>query len=123
MNEADKEAIELIRKIQKLSIRDKHTVIGIVEQLERAAGYNKGPNTTIEGPNNTKKETNVTEVFRFEIGDKVRILNNRKTGKKGDIAHITKFNKKFIALKLDKNNSYPQRESKNIEFIERSNLK
>ena len=113
MNERETE--NLLRQIRELSIQDKKTVADIVDQLTV-------PSTSI--PINTNQSTNrryvTADGIKLEIGDKVQILNNRKTGRIGDTARITKFNKKFVALELEKNKSCTQRDSKNIIFIERA---
>ena len=116
MNERETEC--LLRKIRELSIQDKAIVAGIVKQLSTA---------TIPTPTNNNKEKGgqyvTSDGIRLEIGDRVRILNNRKTGKIGDTARVTKFNKKFVALELERNKSHTQRDPKYIAFVGRDKRK
>ena len=108
---------ELVKKVHKLNIQQRKAVSDLIEAI-----------TTIESSEQakasigSKRTTNncfiTVNGAALAIGDRVRILNNKKTGKKGDTAIITKFNKRFVALSLTKNKSYTQRDSKNLELIE-----
>ena len=111
MNENDTE--NLLRKIRELSIEEKQIVSDIIDQLATPAN----PSRPSEINQGAKGRAICAKGFVLQIGDRVRILNNRKTGKIGDTARITKFNKKFVALELESNKSYTQRDPKNISSI------
>ena len=109
---------ELIAKTRKLSIHQRQLVLNLIDELTTKQDQGR--------INNRERNTTDRESNRFtcskgrslKIGDRVLILNNRKTGKRGDTARITKFNKTLVALVLDKNGSYTQRDRNNIEYIE-----
>ena len=112
---------DIIEKFQRLNLEQKH----LVEQLIDEISHN--PDTLQHTPvttRHTSEERRGNSSFisangiALAPGDKVRIITSRKTGKSGDIATITKFNKKFVAVKLDRNGSDTQRASKYLEFIQ-----
>ena len=112
----------LIQKIHTLNIQQRKTVSEVIEAITSCESTTVEPKVipTIS----TKPKRVVNDLFissngaALAVGDKVIILNNRKTGKKGDTAVITKFNKKFVALILTRNQSYTQRDAKNLELIQ-----
>ena len=53
----------------------------------------------------------------LSVGDTVRVLNNRKSGKNGDIATIVQFNKQLVAIELQKNQTITRRASKYLDFV------
>ena len=113
---------ELIRKVQALNIQQRQTVSDLIEAITS----NKAPipvsSPSVLASRRSNRITNnqfiSSKCHPLAIGDKVRILNNRKTGKSGDTATVLKFNKNYVALSLDKNHSYTQRDSKNLDLIE-----
>ena len=50
----------------------------------------------------------------LNIGDRVQLLNKRKTGACGDFGTVVKFHKQLVSVKLDKNNSVAKRLVKNL---------
>ena len=104
---------DLIERIKALNINQKELVSKLIDEITS--------DTVKTAPILTNQIVNhnlpTKEGTPLAIGDRVRILNNRKTGKNGDIATIVKFNKIYVAIKLDKNRSHTQRSSKNLELI------
>ena len=109
---------DLIRKIQKLSIHQKQIVINLVEDLSTKENQFQSTERVTTSQDKSKPPSNTTSNgVKLSTGDKVCILNNRKTGKAGDIVTIIKFNKKYIALQLDRHGSYTHRDHKYLEHI------
>ena len=106
-----------IEKFQNLNITQKRLVTDLIEEI---TSNNQQENTPIQ-PNQLRVINPKFVSFngiQLAIGDKVRILNNRKSGKHGDIGTVNKFNKIYVAIKLSKNRSITQRASKHLEHID-----
>ena len=109
---------ELVQKFNNLDLHKQQIVLDLVDNLQiekqdDSSHYKTTPVNRIEN-NRFRSQNGVS----LSIGDRVRILNSRKTGKSGDTAIVVKFNKVYVAVKLEKNNSVTQRASKNLRFIE-----
>lgn len=113
---------ELIRKIQALNIQQRRTVSDLIETITSNETHIPVSSPSVLVSRRSDRITNnrfiSSKGHPLAIGDKVRILNNRKTGKSGDTATVLKFNKKYVALSLDKNRSYTQRDAKNLDLIQ-----
>ena len=111
---------ELIKKLQNLSIEQQQLVNELIDELSNKSKNKSPPKVSSINSNlaisKSALRTSSNGVL-LKIGDKVRILNNRKTGKVGDLATVLKFNKKYIALQLDRNGSHTQRDPKHLEFV------
>ena len=106
---------DVIESLKQLRVDQQHLVSNLIEELSTnnqtryiSANNNRIPNSSFISNNN----------IPLSIGDTVRVLNSRKTGKEGDNATILKFNKLYVAIRLTKNGSITQRASKNLEYIE-----
>ena len=103
---------DIIERFQDLNINQQLQVANLISSFttnnQRNSSEERVPNSRFVSSNNVP----------LAIGDTVRILNNRKTGKQGDLAIVDKFNKLYVAIKLKKNNSIAQRAPKYLEYIE-----
>ena len=112
---------EIISKLQQLDIHQQELVEHLIEELgsTQSRQAQTVPNNTINTPQQRIPNRHFisSNGVYLSIGDKVRILTNTKTGKNGDTATIVKFNKKYIAIRLDRNGSNTQRAASNLEYI------
>ena len=112
---------ELIEKLHSLNIQQRQAVSDLIEAITSNETHTPSCDTSVIASRKSGRATNSNFIssngFPLASGDRVRILNNRKTGKSGDTAIVQKFNKKYVALVLDKNRSYTQRDSKNLELV------
>ena len=117
---------ELVKKIESLNLQQRRTISDLIEAITSSDTPGPPSSTSAITPRTHNRIVNQrftsANGFHLAIGDKVVILNNRKTGKVGDTAVILKFNKKFVALSLEKNHSYTQRAAKNLELIQEKHL-
>ena len=104
---------DLVQRIEKLSIHQKQLVSDLIDEITNNSEDNTDNkerkrigNPHFVTPNGTA----------LAIGDTVKVLSNRKTGKHGDLATIIKFNKTLVAIQLQKNGSHTQRASKYLEY-------
>ena len=102
---------DLVKKIRNLSIQQQELVTNLINKI--SAG-NLDTSQPSRHCNNNFRSSNGTALA---IGDRVRILKNRKTGKYGDTAVIVKFNRTRVAIELEKNKSNTQRASKYLELL------
>ena len=117
MNEAE----ELLQQFQNLSITQRQLVKDIVQELSNNNENNDEAYTDIQERVQTRipREDFVSaDGTPLAIGDKVQILSTRKTGRYGDTATVIKFNKKYVAVELDRNRSITQRDSKYLRYIQ-----
>ena len=108
---------DLIQKIRNLNLQQQQLVTNIVDEI---ASSNTVPTThqvarVSRAPNHAFISSNG---LALSIGDRVRVLSSRKTGKYGDTATIIKFNKTLVAIELHKNRSQTQRASKYLELLQ-----
>lgn len=103
---------ELVKKIESLNLQQRRTVSDLIESIIANEAPPRSP-TRITNPLFTSANG-----FHLAIGDRVVILNNRKTGKAGDTAVVLKFNKKYVALSLEKNQSHTLRDAKYLDLIQ-----
>ena len=110
-----------IAKFEALSIKQQQLVTEIVDELTE--NHSIGSKEDNKEHTNAHRRINRSANHNFissngiplAIGDRVKLLSTRKTGKKGDTAEIIKFNKLYVAVKLEKNRSVTQRASKYLE--------
>ena len=109
---------DLVHRIRNLSINQQQLVHDLVDQLSTTQTKPRKTNTK---STEIKTERNKVGISvngdTLNIGDRVRILNNRKTGKIGDFATVIKFNKKLVSVQLEKNKSHTQRSSKYLQLV------
>lgn len=132
---------DIIARLQNLTIHQRRIIREIIEELEgntppsaeretqdqqgTAAPIREARDSTL-GPNSGIRRLARQPNFAFissdgtalALGDRVRILTTRRTGRAGDIAVITQFNRSYVAIKLLRNDSPTQRASFNLVFIE-----
>ena len=120
MNEAE----ELIQQFRNLNINQQQLIRDIVQELTSANEDTDVNNTNQQDRDHTPRNTRIprndfvsSDGTPLAIGDKVQILSTRKTGRHGDTATVVKFNKKYVAVELDRNNSLTQRDSKYLRYI------
>jgi len=120
MNEAE----DLIQQFRNLNINQKQLIRDIVQELTSANENNNEDSINQQENNNTRRNVRIprddfisSDGTPLAIGDKVQILSTRKTGRYGDTATIVKFNKKYVAIELDRNNSITQRDSKYLRYL------
>ena len=53
----------------------------------------------------------------LEVNDRVKLLNTRRVGYTGDIGQVTKLNKKYVSVKLERNGKTALRSSNNLYYI------
>lgn len=129
---------DLINSIKRLSINQQRIIREVVEELAQqedatirvstpppstaasaGRGTSLGPNTGIRrlprAPNYQFVDNTGTALA---LGDRVKILNTRRTGRIGDIAEITSFNKVFVAFRVRRTGTIGQRSSFNLQYIE-----
>ena len=106
---------ELIEKTKRLNLHQRQLVANLIDEIT---------NREESAPSRVKVESKdkdcrftCSKGHPLKVGDTVCILNNRKTGKRGDLAKITQFNRTLIAQKLEKNGSYTQRDNSNIVHV------
>ena len=102
---------ELVQKIYSLNIQQQQLVTDLVDEISASNQLSPQPPRHC---NNNFRSSNGTSLT---IGDKVKILSSRKTGKYGDTAVIIKFNKTLVAIELEENKSRTQRASKYLELL------
>ena len=109
---------EITNKLQQLNIEQQDLVIQLINEISdnTASTHNSQSiqsrsTAVVEGIYVSSNGIKVT------IGDKVRILTTTKTGRRGDTATILHLNKKYVAIKLDKNGSHTQRQASNLFLI------
>ena len=110
---------DIVAKLKTLSLDKQHQVEHLIDQLHSPVDNNINNTTTETSARNETENTNFisSNGIALAIGDRVKILTNRKTGKIGDKAKVIHFNKIFVAVKLDKNSSITRRASKNLKHI------
>ena len=87
----------LIERIKSLNIHQKQLLSKLIDKI--ASDTNN--NTSTRSVSRVANPHFVTSKgISVAIGDTFQVLNNRKTGKNGDIVTIVKFNKTFIAIQL-----------------------
>lgn len=125
---------ELITNLSKLTIHQRRLISEVVvellqqdEQQESTTaqvtndsrgstlGPNLGSRRLPRAPNHQFVDTNSVPL---SIGDRVEILNSRRTGKTGDIGEVTRFNRTFVAFRVARTGSIGQRASFNLRFLE-----
>lgn len=105
---------ELIELFQRLNIEQRQLIRDVIEEII---------NTETTEVRTTQRDRITNPQFvssdgtELAIGDRVQILSTRKTGRYGDFATIVKFNKKYVAIILEKNQSQTQRDSKYLRYI------
>ena len=105
---------KLIEKFRNLNIQQQRIILNLVDEFAETPSNDTN---VIERTRESKRKPIATQ-FRsvdgteINIGDTVKILNDRKTGKTGDTGTVLKFNKKFVAIRLHKNRSFTQRAGK-----------
>ena len=111
---------ELVQKIRNLNLQQQQLVTNLVDEIASS-----DTSDTLSTRTQVTQVTRTQNVFfvssngaALSIGDKVRVLNTRKTGKHGDIATIVKFNRTLVAIQLRKNKSHTQRASKYLELVQ-----
>lgn len=104
---------ELVQKIRNLNLQQQQLVANLVDEIA-PSDIPPTRNQVTRTPNSSFVSSNGAAL---SIGDKVRILNTRKTGKHGDIATIIKFNRTLVAVQLHKNKSHTRRASKYLEPV------
>ena len=102
---------ELVHKIWNLNLRQQQLVTNLVNEISSSDIEIQQPpracNTGFISSNS----------IALAVGDKVRVLGNRKTGKDGDTTLGIKFDKILVAIELEKNKSRTQRTSKYLELL------
>ena len=106
---------DLVHRIRNLSINQHQLVQELVDQLSTTQTQSRITNTA-EIQTEKQKFISANGVV-LSIGDRVRVLNNRKTGKIGDFATVIKFNKTFVSVQLEKNRSRTQQASKYLQLV------
>lgn len=126
---------ELIQSLRQLSINQQRLIKEVVAQLvaqERTSGteaVDRQPRTvrgstlgTNHGIRRLPRATNQqfldVDGKALALGDRVELLNSRRTGKTGDIGEVTKFNHSFVAFRVLRTGTIGQRASFNLRFIE-----
>ena len=120
MNKADID--NFIDQFKTLQINQQQHIAELVQHISRESSHNlhhKQTKTVGTQHNKVKGTTITTENVResIKVGDIVRILNSRKTGKRGDTAKVIKINKKYITIQLEKNHSQTYRDPKYLELV------
>lgn len=106
---------DFIQKFNNLNISQQRLVSDLVEEITtKNEEQNVVPTSVNRRPNHKFISSNN---IPLAIGDRVRVLNSRKTGKHGDTAIVKKFNKLYVAIELDSNGSITQRAAKNLELV------
>ena len=99
------------------SLQQKQLLTNLIDELSTTSDENKNTQP-IDNHNHNNSKFRSSNGFGLKVGDQVKISNRAKTGHYGDLARVIKFNKKFVALELEKNQSYTQRASKNLELLQ-----
>ena len=114
----------IVNKLKTLSIDQKDLVSNLIDELNKT---NNQSNETKQTTTKSRKTTTArnsqfisSNGINLAVGDTVKILSTRKTGKYGDLAIVRKCNTKYVAVQLKHNHSHTQRAAKNLEFIEAS---
>jgi len=115
------ETEDLVRQFEGLNIEQRQLVRDLIREIT-ANNNNTETNTDHRNqdeqrdrfPNNKFISSDGTAL---SVGDKVQILTTRKTGRYGDTATVIKFNRKYVAVKLDRNNSITQRDCKYLLYL------
>ena len=117
-----REIEELIDRINRLTVSQQQHIVNIIDQAEQSITQDHHDRNTVATEtthhNTTPSRTSSSSVEKpFIVGERVRILNSRQTGKKGDIAEIVKVNKRYLTLRLEKNKSQTCRDPKYVERL------
>ena len=118
----------LIERIQKLDLNQRRIINELIDELAdepqnrsnravrgTAVAANVGIRTQPRVPNHNYISANGVPL---SIGDRVEIKTSRKVGRSGDIAEVSKFNKKYVAITVLSSGRSTQRDSKYLDFIE-----
>ena len=108
---------ELINKFNNLDISKQRIILDLVNNLSTEENQPRSKRQTARTDRIENINFRSNTGIPLAISDRVRILNSRKTGKSGDTAIVVKFNKLYVAVKLEKNGSVTQRSSKNLQLI------
>ena len=116
---------QLISRISKLDINQQRIISELVDELAEDSknggtrGHTIAPNT---GARARPRVPNYNFVSKdgtpLAVGDRVQIQTSRKTGKYGDIAEVTQFNKSYVAITILDTGASTQRASKYLQFLE-----
>ena len=118
---------DLISKISTLSINQQRIVAEVVDEIRQEnansgaaiRGTEIGPNTGVRLlPREPNQKFISSNKVKLAIGDRVEVLTTRKTGREGDIAEVTVFNRLYVGIRLLGNGAKTQRASKYLRFIE-----
>ena len=116
---------DVITKLRNLNLDQQQLVAQLITEIS-ATNTTNTPSSTQNSDKHFSNKRNANPHFissngvALAIGDKVRILSNRKTGKYGDLAEVIHFNKKYVAIQVVRNQSNTQRASKYLEFVNTS---
>ena len=116
---------EVISKLHNLKLEQQQLVAKLITEISASNQDYKAPSNRKRNDRNKSKRYENPHFISsngvaLAIGDKVRILSNRKTGKYGDLAEVIHFNKKYVAIQVVRNQSNTQRASKYLEFVNTS---
>ena len=115
------ETEDLVRQFEGLNIEQQQLVRDLIREItsnNNNIETNTDHRNQQERPNRTPNDRFISsDGTALAIGDKVQILTTRKTGRYGDTATIIKFNRKYVAVQLDRNNSITQRDSKYLIYL------
>ena len=119
------ETEDLIEQFQNLNIEQKQLIKDLIQELTITNNNNNTTNQQNTNSNHRNRRNRIpnsnfisSDRTTLAIGDRVQVLSTRKTGSYGgDIATVVKFNKKYVAIQLVKNDSRTQRDSKYLLFL------
>ena len=112
----------IIDKFEKLNIRQQQIVSDLIEELNNQQETDTDQQIPIRRGNTDRRENHnfiSSNGQPLAIGDRVQLLTTRKTGRRGELARVTKFNKLYVAIRLERNDSITQRASKYLKFIKK----
>ena len=113
---------EVIDKLQNLKLDQQQLVVKLINEIsatntDTKASASRNTSDCIRNERERNPNFKSTNGVSLAIGDRVRVLSNRKTGKQGDLAKVIKFNRIYVAIELERNQSRTQRASKYLEYI------
>ena len=113
---------EVISKLHNLKLEQQQLVAKLITEISASNQDYKAPSNRKRNDRNKSKRYENPHFISsngvaLAIGDKVRVFSNRKTGRYGDLAKVTQFNRTYVAIQLDRNKSNTQRAAKYLEHI------
>ena len=104
----------IIEKFNNLNIEQQQLVSNIIEEITVS---NQNHTNVTNTPRTANHGFISNNNISLSIGDKVKLRTSGKTGKRGNTARVHKFNKLYVAIKLENNGSITQRAARKLEYI------